>query len=174
MPLYGRLEPLERDGYSWPASEEQVHIFWSNNMSDEKQQGIFLATCEIHVYSTLINLLKLVTTHCKSPVPVPLSTVLCMWKRWMTCMGTPREEDEHWTIAAAWLKPRSHTSPRSRQPSRKGMRQRCAAAASGPSVDRLHIVAENPLTFDMWYTDIVLSLVLQFILTIEARGTPFL
>ncbi|XP_049268953.1 uncharacterized protein K02A2.6-like [Rhipicephalus sanguineus] len=67
MPLYGRLEPFEGDRSAWPTYEEQVHMFFrANDTPEEKQRGIFLASCGTQVFSLLLDLLKPATLHTKT------------------------------------------------------------------------------------------------------------
>ncbi|XP_037556252.1 uncharacterized protein LOC119433154 [Dermacentor silvarum] len=50
---------------------------------------------------------------------------------------------------------------------RKGSRLGRAAAGSGPSAARLHVVAEKPPIFDLWHTGLVPSSVPPYMLTVE-------
>ncbi|KAL3174680.1 hypothetical protein MRX96_011077 [Rhipicephalus microplus] len=67
MPLYGRLEPFEGDGSTWPIYKEQVHVFFrASNTPEENQRDIFLAGSGTEVFSLLLNILKPATPRTKT------------------------------------------------------------------------------------------------------------
>ncbi|XP_075556724.1 uncharacterized protein LOC142588790 [Dermacentor variabilis] len=59
MPLFARLEPLERDMSAWQDCEEQVRVFFrANDTPDAKHRGIFQASCKTRIFTLLLDHLK--------------------------------------------------------------------------------------------------------------------
>ncbi|XP_070385087.1 uncharacterized protein [Dermacentor albipictus] len=201
MPLYGRLELFEGDGANDTPEAKQRQIFLASCGTRIFSLLLDLLKPTPPHVKTLRELLAVLRSHI-NPAPSTLMERFRFNNRSQRegdtvrpLVAAPRSASslKHNAFRAGKLgtwhgyaERGGRTSKQQQQPGsspgskqvrgegsrRKGTRRGRAAAGSSSSAARLHVVAEDPPIFDMWYTGFVPLCVAPYMLTVEICGHP--